>query len=133
MGAASEHGVNFRQLFIQLFPIPLGETAGDNDGFQTALLVAFDFAELQNIFNGLGFGIVNEAAGVDNDGVGFVQIRRQGIPRFVQQVEHLLAVHQVFGAAERDQPEFFTHRNMYNLSFCSFKGQQPGSNSESDA
>ncbi len=48
---------------------------------------------------------VDESAGVDDDQVGPLRVRHQGVPVLRQQPEHPLGVDEVLGAAEADEGE----------------------------
>ncbi len=121
------HRINPGRPFEHLRPVALDEAAGDHDAFDLALLFELDgFLDDAERFL---LGGLEEAAGVDDDGVGGgdasaggaeVLLRaRQGQiivllilddlrrnrhqPIGGQQPEHLLGVHEVLGAAEGDE------------------------------
>ena len=87
----------------QLVLLAFGQAAGHDDGADPALLL-----EGQHLANdGERFlpGRLDEAAGVDDDHVGAVGVRRQGVAVLGQFAEHALGIDQVLGTAEADEGE----------------------------
>ena len=90
-----------RQLPAHFVRVALHETAGDDQTLHAAGLLV-----LRGLEDGLdGFGLCrfDEAAGVDHADVRLAHILRDLPARVAHQGEHMLAVHQIFGAAERNK------------------------------
>ena len=58
---------------------------------------------LQNTVDGLGFGCVDKTAGVDDGEIRTIRVRNGYKPGLAHQMMHLLAVHKILGAAQRDK------------------------------
>ena len=58
------NGVDFGNLFLKLFPVPLGKTARNDQAFELSGL--FKLGKLENGVNALLFGRFDKSAGVDN-------------------------------------------------------------------
>ena len=82
--ARAEHAVDLRHLVHDLLLIALGQTAGDEDLPDTALL--FERAHRQNMVDGLFLGRIDEAAGVDNHQLRSIGIRQNFISGLPQQI-----------------------------------------------
>ena len=118
VAANAEHRVNLRQLPLDGILIPLRKAAGHNDGAERAAF--FQLSRLQDGVNGLGLGRVDKTAGVDNGNVRPVRVRNQSKPGLRHQIEHLLAVYQVFGTAERYECKCMFHKGSSESVFHSF-------------
>ena len=82
---------------------PLRKTTGHDQGLAAALRLAHRGGFHDGI-DALRFGRVDERAGVHHERVGFGGVVDHLEPAFEQTTQHDLAVHQVLGAPERNQP-----------------------------
>ena len=101
IAAGAAEYVDLRQLPAHFVRVALHETAGDDQTLHAAGLLV-----LRGLEDGLdGFGLCrfDEAAGVDHADVRLAHILRDLPARVSHQGEHMLAVHQIFGAAERNK------------------------------
>ena len=85
--------------------LAFGETAGDDDGAEPALLLERE--HLADDAERLLAGRFDEAAGVDDDDIGAVGVGREGVAVLRQLAEHALAIDEVLRAAEADEGEGF--------------------------
>ena len=75
VGGAAHHGVHFGDLLLDLAAVALGQAPGDHDlQIRVLLLVG---ARLKDVLDGLGLGALDETAGVDEDDIGFAQLRHR--------------------------------------------------------
>ena len=93
--------IDVRHFFEQPIALALGQTAGDDDGADPALPLQFEHLS----DDGQRFlpGRLDETAGIDDDDIRAVRVRRQRETILRELAEHPLAVHCVFGAAEADE------------------------------
>ena len=105
--ARAEHTVDLRHLVHDLLLIALGQTAGDENLPDTALL--FERAHGQNVVDGLFLGRIDETAGVDDHQLHPIGVRQNFISGLPQQIEHLLGVDLIFGTTERDHADRMRH------------------------
>lgn len=108
VGAEAQHAVAFGQLGHQFLLVPLGQAAGDDDALNPPLL--FQLGEFQNILDGFLFGVLDEAAGVDNHHVRQAAFRHQFKAGLLQLGQHQFRIHLVLRAAERYHSHFTCHR-----------------------
>ena len=99
VAAGAQGGVHLRQLPEKVALVSLGQAAGNDQRLQLALL--FQLRQLQNRLNGLALGAVNKAAGIDNGRVSPLRLLQKLHARLLQEPQHLLGIHQIFGAAQR--------------------------------
>ena len=96
--------VDFAELFAQLLLVAFAETAGHD---QNRILLARR-VEVDNGIERFCLGRIDEAAGVDNDDVGFFAVGCQFV-RF-EPSHHHFGIDQVFRASQRNDVQFFvTH------------------------
>ena len=101
IAARSAEYVDLGQLSAHLVSIALHQTASHDQTLHIAGLLVL--GGLQNGFDSLGLSGLDEAAGVDNANVCFGHILGD-LPACVPQPgQHVLAVHEVFRAAERNK------------------------------
>ena len=101
VAAGAAENVDFGQLAAHFVRVALHQTAGHDQTLHAAGLLV-----LRGLEDGLdGFGLCrfDEAAGVDHADVRLAHILRDLPARVAHQGEHMLAVHQIFGAAERNK------------------------------
>ncbi len=70
--AGSYHAVQFRQFFQKIALIALRQAAGGNEDAADSVL--FELAMFENRVDGFLFRFFNEAAGIDDDDLGFLGI-----------------------------------------------------------
>ena len=96
--------VHFRHEFGQFVAEPLRQAAGNNDRLAPPVRVA-QFHGFENGIHALLLRGVNERAGVDDDGIGLRGVIGDFDAAFQQGAEHDFGVHQILGAAERNQAD----------------------------
>ena len=124
VAAGAQHAVHLGQLFPDVVRVALGEAARHQQLFQLALVL--QLGELQNVLDGLAFGGLNKAAGVQHRHVGPLRVAGDGVAGVPAQGHHLLGVHQVLGTAERDKGYFVWHHHRSNV-FLFFSQEIPPS------
>jgi len=96
--AGADYGVHFRDALADFVAVALDEAAGDDEFFRPPRgLVAGHF---QDGVDGLLFGRVDEAAGVDDEDFGFLRMGGEAGSCTVEQTHHHLGVDEVLGAAQ---------------------------------
>jgi hypothetical protein len=96
--AGAHDAVDFRQLLQNVRLIALTQAAGDQDLPDLPLLLQLGGG--QNGVDGLAFGAVDEAAGVDDHHVAAGAVLLDGDARLQAQGHHLLGVDPVLVAAQ---------------------------------
>ena len=96
--------VHFGQQFRQFVAEPLRQAAG-NDEALAAIFRGADLGGFEDGVHALLLRGVNERAGVDDDGVGLRGVVGDFHAVLEQRAEHDFGVHQIFGAAERNQAD----------------------------
>ena len=100
-GCCAEHLVHLRDLIQDLLPVPLGQTAGYD---QRLRLPAFPvLRHLQDVLDALFHGVMDEAAGIDDDHIGLCLIIRHLIASRCQKTQHGFRVRQVLITSERNK------------------------------
>ena len=101
IAACAEHGINFRQLLDNFLRIALHQTSGQRlRAFERTGLL--ELCRLQNRIDGLLLGGLDKAAGVDNGDIRLRHIIHDGHTGIRQLCQRVLAVHEIFRAAQRD-------------------------------
>ena len=96
--------VHFGQELGQFVAETLRQTAGNNQAL--AAIVRFaDFGGFEDGVHAFLLRGVNEGAGVDDDGVGLRGVVGDFHAAFQERAEHDFGVHEIFGAAERNQAD----------------------------
>ena len=98
VAVGSQHGVHLRNFLMDLFAVTLRHTACDKQYFAASLL--FVLSHLEDVFNALFLGVMDEAAGIDDNDVRLCFIVCDLITVLYQQAEHVLGVHKVFVTAK---------------------------------
>src|ERR1035437_9240688 len=115
---------------------PLRETAGNDDGLAAMIRLA-QLDGFKNRVHALLLRGVNEGAGVDDEGVGLRSVIRDFDTALEQRAEHDFGVHEIFGAAERNEADaegfgtgfFFCHRRKSLAEFwCEAISEAPITN-----
>ena len=109
--AHAEKGVHLGQLLQDLLTVALGQTAGDDDALQGAVLLKPGL--VQDVVDGLLLGALNEGAGVDDDDVRVDILRGQLVARGHHLMEHDLGIQLVLGTAKGNESDL----HIYILSF----------------
>ena len=112
VGGTADHGVHFGDLLLDLAAVALGQAAGDDD-LQIGVLLLVG-AGFEDVFDGLGLGALDEAAGVDQNDVGLTQLGHSLVPGRQQDVDHAVQIDLVLRAAKGNTCNF--HKGML-LSF----------------
>ena len=84
------------------------KTACDNNFADNAFL--FQFNHVKNIFDGFFFCIINETAGVYDNGITAVNVINDFPALGVHERKHMLSVDLIFRAAERDHTNLVIHK-----------------------
>ena len=101
VAAGAAENVDFGQFLAHFVRVALHEAAGHDQTLHAAgLLVLRGF---KNGFDGLGLGRFDKATGVDHANVRLAHILGNLPACLAHQGEHMLAVHQILGAAERNK------------------------------
>ena len=110
--------VHLRNLVKNLRPVTLRKASRHNDGTQRTVL--FEPCDIEDIFNRFIFRALNKRTGIDDDHIRLDILRRDFIARRYQLCQHHLGIHQILGAAERNESDFdflvFFHKPI-NLLF----------------
>ena len=95
-------GIHFGYFFPKLFLVTFHEAAADDNP------LAFVPGLLQDGIDAFFFGVADEAAGVDDDGVAVVEaaVEMNGVPLCFQFSGEVFAIDGVFAAAEGDDVGF---------------------------
>ena len=96
--------VHFGQEPGQFIAKPLRQATGNNETL-AAIFRGADLGGFEDGVHALLLRGVNERAGVDNDGVGLRGVVGDFHAVLEQRAEHDFGVHQIFGAAERNQAD----------------------------
>ena len=107
VAAGAQDAVHLRQLLQHVLLVPLGHAAGDDDLFHLAS--ALQLRHLQDVVDGLLAGGLQKAAGVHHHHVGPFRLSLDGVTGGLDSGHHLLAVHLVLGAAQRDKGNVIWH------------------------
>ena len=100
----SDKGINFGDFAFEFLVVALGEAAADDDflgrpGGQPPLV------HFEDGVDRFFFGLVDEAAGVDHEHIGFVGFAGQVEIIFGGPAEHDLGIDQIFGTTEADHAD----------------------------
>ena len=96
-----QHFIHLRDLIQDLLPVPLRQAACDDE--RPGLSLFLIFRHLKDVLDTLFLGVMDKAAGVDDDDVRLCLIIRHLISPRRKQAEHHLCVHQVLVAPEGDK------------------------------
>ena len=99
VGAGADHAVDLGDQRLQLIAEALRETARDDQLLSRALALGV----FEDRLGRLGFGRVDESAGVDDDRVCLVGLRDERPARRAELRDHHLGIDQVLRAAQRDE------------------------------
>ena len=100
----AHEGVHFRHEFWQFIAKPLRKAARNNN----RLAAIFRLPKLngfKNRVHAFFLGRIDEGTGVDDDGIGLSGVVGDFNAGFKQGTEHDFGIHQIFGAAQRNQPD----------------------------
>ena len=101
--ARANHCVDLGDVSLDLVPVALHKTAGDDKLLRAAAVCDLVFNHLEDGVDRLLLGGVDERAGVDHEDLGVFGARRELSAAAMQQAHHDLGVDEVLGAAERDK------------------------------
>ncbi len=101
----TDHGVDAGRPLEQFCPVALHQAARDHNPLHRSLF--FPFNRFGDDFQRFFFGIFEEAAGVDDDGVGGIVIGNKVDIGLNEGTEHGFGVDKVFRAAEGDEGDGF--------------------------
>ena len=98
VGGGSENRVYLRNLVYDFLLVTLSQTAGHNQG-----LTAAGFAvlrHLQNRVDAFFLGVIDKAAGIDDNYICLCLIVGEGKAFFTQKTNHHLRIHKIFITAK---------------------------------
>ena len=98
-----EQRVDLGNLLAQFVAIPLGETAGDDQPLAGALVL--ERRHLEDGVDRFFLRVVDEGAGVHDEDVGLVRVRRDLVTRVAGDAQHHLAVDEVLRTAEGEKAD----------------------------
>ena len=104
IASSADDGVHLGHLGDYLAPVELGEAARDDEPPERARFL--ELSRLEYGVDGLLFCVLDEGAGVYDDGLGLGLVVRQLIAGVSELLQHLLRGDPVFRAAERDHTDF---------------------------
>lgn len=100
----ADDGVHLGHLGEYLAPVELGEAARDDEPLERARLL--ELGRLEYGVDGLLLCVLDEGAGVYDDGLGLGLVVRQLVAGVSELLQHLLRGDPVLRAAERDHTDF---------------------------
>ena len=98
----THEGVHLGQQLRQFLAEPLRQAAGNNQAL-AAILSGTHLGGFEDGIHALLLCGINKRAGVDDDGVSRRGVVGDFYTVFEQRAEHDFGIHQIFGAAERNQ------------------------------
>ena len=99
--AGADDRVHFGNLLANLVAKALDQAAGDDQALRAAEFLVF--GHLQDGVDGFLLRRLDEAAGIDDEHVGFVGARRQFVAVARQNAHHDLAIDEVLGTAQAEE------------------------------
>src|SRR5262245_34670047 len=99
--AGAEHGVDLRDLLLQLVAITLGEAAGDDQPAARPVLLVL--RHLENRVDRLLLRAIDERARVHHQDVSLGRVGRELVAGLLRKAEHDFGDDEVRWTAERDQ------------------------------
>jgi hypothetical protein len=99
--AGAEHDVDLGDLRLELIPIALAQTAGDDQPLTRA--PALQLGHFEDRVDRLLLGRVDERARVDHDHFGLARVCGHFMTGVACQSQHDLAIDKVLGAAEGEE------------------------------
>ena len=106
--ADSENGIDLGKLLGDALAVALREAARDDYLAEPAL--GFELRHFENGVDSLAFCGVYKSAGVNDNGVRAVGGGGERIARLVEQIQHLLAVNEIFCTAQRNKGNSSVHQ-----------------------
>ena len=100
----AENSIDIGNVLLNIGAKPFDKAAGDHQTLGFARLLVF--GHLEDGIDGLLFGRINEAAGVDYDDVGVGGLRREFVTSRDELAHHDLCVNKVLRAAETYKSDF---------------------------
>ncbi len=111
IGGAADHGVHLGDLLLDLAPVALSQTTGDDHlQVRVHLLVG---AGLKDVFNGLSLGALDESAGVDEDDVRLAEVGHRLVARRQQDVDHDVQIDLIFRASKGNTRNFHSDNTLF--------------------
>ena len=102
--ACSDDRVHFRNLLANLVAVALDQASGDDQFFRAAEFLVL--GHLQDRVDRFFLRGRDEAAGVDDQDVGFVGARREFVAVARENAHHHLAIDEVLRASQADKSDF---------------------------
>ena len=102
--AGADHGIHFGDLFADVVAIALDHASGDDQFLRAAEF--FVFGHFQDGLHGFLLRGLDEAAGIDDQHVGFAGARREFVAGARENAHHHLAIHEVLRASQADESDF---------------------------
>ena len=100
----AENGVDLGQVCFDFLRVPLREATGYDQALAGTRLL--EPGSLEDGIDRFPLGVLDEAAGVDDDDLGFRPVRGQDMAFLLQKTCHDLAVDKVLGTSQTDETDF---------------------------
>ena len=125
----AEEGVDLGEFALEFADVALGHAARDD---QLGAGLGLQQAHLEDGLDRLLLGLADEAAGVDDDGVGLFRALHHGVTTGHRDAKHMLGVDAVFGTAERDKMNLCHSRDVANGATEAMASPAPSARTASD-
>ena len=102
--AGADDRVHFRDLFADVVAVAFDHASGDDQFLRAAEF--FVFGHFQDGVHGFFLRGLDEAAGVDDQHVGFAGAGREFVAGARKNAHHHLAIHEVLRASQADESDF---------------------------
>jgi len=99
----TEDEINLRDFLSDICPVAFGEAPRDDE--LLAVPVAFHLRHLEDRVDRFLFGGIDEAAGIDDENVGFLFVESDGVSLPGERSQHHFAVDEIFGASKADKAD----------------------------
>ena len=96
----TEHGIDLRNLRLELLAIALGETAGHDQPRAAAVLLVL--GHFENGVDRFLLRLVDERARIDHKDVSRFGVAGELVTRLLRKPQHHLGINEVFGTAKRN-------------------------------
>ena len=102
--AGADDGVHFGNLLANFVAVALDQASGDDQLLRAAEFLVF--GHFEDGVHGFLLRGRDEAAGVDDEDVGFAGARRDFVAGARENAHHHLAIHEVLRASQADESDF---------------------------
>ena len=126
--ARSDHGIDFRNVFLNLVAIAFHQTTGHDEPARRA--GRLQLRHFQNRVHRFLLRLINKCAGIHHQDVSCFRVSRQLRPGAIQQPHHDFTVDQILRASQRDKPHSGPHRlrrrRLFHQQFFNHTSILPG-------